>query len=124
VRITNNLASEPFARKRPIWVLTVLMSVVLLGVLAMLVYLNVANRWEARETRERIASLQAETDKVQRDRGSYEAVLRDPQYAEALEQTVFINSLIFRKGVSWTRLFDDLGRCCPTTCASCACVRR
>jgi Tfp pilus assembly protein PilN len=113
MRISNNLATEPFARKRPIWVLTAVMGALLLASLCVLVYLNIANRYEARDTRERIALLQAEAESVQRERARYESVLRDPQYAEALEQTVFINSLILRKGISWTRLFDDLGTVLP-----------
>lgn len=113
MRIANNLASEPFARKRPILVATGFLSVVLLASLGLLIYLNVANRWEARETRERIAVLQSELAEIQNQRAQYEAVLHDPRYAEALEQTVFVNLLILRKGVSWTRLFDDLGTVLP-----------
>lgn len=113
MRIHNNLASEPFARKRPVILLTWLLSVLLLASLGLLAYLNVANRWEARDTRERISALQASLADVQRERAGHQAVLRDPRYAESLEQTVFINSLILRKSVSWTRLFDDLSTVLP-----------
>ncbi|MCW5963401.1 MAG: hypothetical protein KIT83_05135 [Bryobacterales bacterium] len=113
MRVNTNLASEPFARKRPVLVLTGLLGVALLASFALLVYLNISNRWEARETRERIAVLQAELNDIQQQRARHEAVFRDPRYAESLEQTVFINSLITRKGVSWTRLFDDLATVLP-----------
>ncbi len=113
MRINTNLASEPFARKRPVLVVAGIFGLLLLVSFALLVYLNVSNRWEARETRARIASLQAELDDIQRRRAGHEAVFRDPRYAESLEQTVFINSLITRKGISWTRLFDDLGTVLP-----------
>jgi type IV pilus assembly protein PilN len=113
MRLPINLASQPFPRRRPILVVTGLLSLVLLASLGLLVYLNIANRWEARDTRERIAALQAELNALQQQRVGHEAVLRDPRYAEALEQTVFINSLITRKSVSWTRLFDDLATVLP-----------
>ncbi len=113
MRLPINLASQPFPRRRPILVLTGVLGLVLVATLALLVYLNIANRWEARETLERIAELQAELNTLQQQRAGHEAVLRDPRYAEALEQTVFINSLITRKGVSWTRLFDDLSTVLP-----------
>lgn len=113
MKLNINLASEPFARKRPILVATAVLSVLLLLSLMLLVYLNIANRWEARETREHIAILQKDLDKVQREQSAHQKVLTDPRYAEALEQTVFINSLLHRKGVSWTRLFDDLNTVLP-----------
>ena len=113
MRVSNNLASEPFARTRPIVVFSTLVGILLVGMFGFLVYLNVANRWEARETRARIASLDGELRTVARKQAEQDAILRDPRYAEALEQTVFINSLLRRKGISWTRLVDDLGTVLP-----------
>ena len=113
MRVSNNLASEPFARTRPVVVFSALLGVALLVSLGLLIYLNVANRWEARETRQRINELQTELAAIQKEQASQDAILRDPRYAEALEQTVFINSLLHRKGISWTRLLDDLGTVLP-----------
>lgn len=113
MRVTTNLASQPFARTRPVVVFTVLLGIALLGSLGLLIYLNIANRWEARETRQRIDELQAELTAIQREQAQQDTVLRDPRYAEALEQTVFINSLLRRKGISWTKLLDDLSTVLP-----------
>ncbi len=113
MRVTNNLASAPFARTRPIVVFASVLGALLVGLLGFLIYLNVANRWEARETRARIAELQAESASVARQQAVQDAILRDPRYSEVLEQTVFINSLLRRKAISWTRLFDDLGTVLP-----------
>ncbi|MCZ2155702.1 MAG: LapA family protein [Bryobacterales bacterium] len=113
MRITNNLASTPFARTRALVVFSALFGALLAAMLCFLVYLNVANRWEARETRARIAELQAESAAVARQQAAQDAISRDPRYAEALEETVFINSLLRRKGISWTRLFDDLETVLP-----------
>lgn len=113
MRVTNNLASEPFARTRPVVVFSVLVGGLLVGLLCFLIYLNVANRWEARETSARIAQLESEITAVAKQQATQDSILRDPRYAEALEQTVFINSLLHRKGISWTKLFDDLGTVLP-----------
>jgi Tfp pilus assembly protein PilN len=40
-------------------------------------------------------------------------VLRQPANAEVLERSVFINSLLYRKGISWTRLMADLEKTMP-----------
>ena len=37
-----------------------------------------------------------------------EADLRRPENAAVLDQVLFINSLLYRKGISWTRIFSDL----------------
>ncbi|MCC6265277.1 MAG: hypothetical protein IT169_17010 [Bryobacterales bacterium] len=113
MRITNNLATEPFAGTRPIVVFSTALGALLLVLLGFLIYLNVANRWEARETRARIAELEAEAASVAREQAAQDSILRDPRYSEVLEQTVFINSLLRRKGISWTRMFDDLGTVLP-----------
>jgi Tfp pilus assembly protein PilN len=36
-----------------------------------------------------------------------------PENSELLERSVFINALIYRKGVSWTRIFSDLEKTLP-----------
>ena len=113
MKVTNNLASEPFQRKRPIIVISAVVAALLVVSLGVLVYMNIANRWEARETSARIAELQQEITLIGQQRNTQQAVLRDPRYAEALEQTVFINTLLRRKGISWTRLFDDLSTVLP-----------
>ena len=39
--------------------------------------------------------------------------MRKPENALALDNSVFINSLLYRKGISWTRLFQDLEEVLP-----------
>ena len=47
------------------------------------------------------------------DRIRLESVLRQPENAEVLERNLFLNSLLYAKGISWTRLFDDLEKVMP-----------
>ncbi len=50
---------------------------------------------------------------MQRERSQIENVLRQPQNAEVLDRSVFLNDLLMRKGVSWTRIFSDLEKVTP-----------
>jgi hypothetical protein len=40
--------------------------------------------------------------------GRLEATLQQPSNAEALDYSIFLNGLLRRKGISWTRIFSDL----------------
>ena len=39
--------------------------------------------------------------------------LYQPQNAEVIERSVFLNKLLLRKGISWTRIFADLEKVLP-----------
>ena len=41
------------------------------------------------------------------------ALLRRPENAEVMERSLFLNSLIDRKAISWTKLFADLEKVMP-----------
>src|SRR4051812_50200633 len=42
------------------------------------------------------------------DQSKFDATLREPANAEVLERSVFLNTLLQRKSISWTRIFADL----------------
>ena len=44
-----------------------------------------------------------------------DAILHKPENASMLERTLFINDLIFHKGISWSQLLADLEKTIPTT---------
>jgi Tfp pilus assembly protein PilN len=113
IRIPINLASEPFRRDRPILVASGVTAVLLLGVLALLVTIILREREAASETRELLARLNQQLSAVNRDIAGLEGELRKPANAEVLEQSIFVNALLHRKGISWTRLFGDLERVFP-----------
>lgn len=113
MRIPINLASEPFRRDRPLVAGSVAVGVLLLGLLAMLISLAAGERARAAEARNAITKTDAELKKAARDRASMEAVLRQPQNAEVLDRSLFLNDLLARKGVSWTRIFADLESVTP-----------
>ena len=103
-----NLASEPFRRDRPLVAASAAVGVMLLGLLGMLIYLAASERERAAEAREAIARAEKQLTTMAQERARLEAVLRQPQNAEVLDRSLFLNGLLARKGVSWTRIFSDL----------------
>ncbi|HEY3458005.1 MAG TPA: hypothetical protein VGK64_25710, partial [Bryobacteraceae bacterium] len=46
--------------------------------------------------------------KLQREQTRFSAVLSKPQNADVFATSVFLNEVIARRGLSWTRVFKDL----------------
>jgi Tfp pilus assembly protein PilN len=108
MRIRVNLASEPFRRDRPLVAASIAVGLALTGLLAMLISLAILERGTAAETRQDIARLERQTQQMAREQGQLEATLRRPENAAVLNEVLFINSLLYRKGISWTKIFSDL----------------
>jgi Tfp pilus assembly protein PilN len=113
MRIALNLSSEPFRRDRPMVAASVAVGAALIGLLAMLISLVVLERGRAAETRQSIARSQNELRVLSQEQGRLEAVLTRPENAEVLDKVQFANSLLYRKGISWTKLFSDLESVMP-----------
>lgn len=112
-RIGVNLASEPFARTRPVIVGTAAASVLLVGLLILLITLSVLEKGQAAEASANIARLERQTRALNAEQTRLEGILRQPENAEVLERSLFLNNLLYAKGISWTRLFDDLEKVMP-----------
>jgi type IV pilus assembly protein PilN len=113
VRIPINLSSEPFRRDRPMLAASAITAALLLGVLIMLVTIIVRERDTARDSREMMARLESQLAAVNAEHAKVEAQLRQPANSAVMDRSVFINALLLRKGVSWTRLFSDLEKVFP-----------
>ena len=108
-----NLASDPFRRDRPMIVASATVGLLLTGLLAMLIYLAMGERDRAAEARQNMGHLQRQLQAISREEGRLQGVLRKPENAEVLDRSVFLNELLTRKGVSWTRIFEDLENVTP-----------
>jgi type IV pilus assembly protein PilN len=82
-------------------------------VLALLIWLSVAESGEMKATRESIDRLERQAATLSAEQAKLEAVLRLPENAEVLERSLFLNQLLQRKGISWTRIFSDLEKVMP-----------
>ena len=115
MKIAVNLASQPFRRDRPMLVGSALVAALLVATLGLLISIVLSERTQSAGIRRDIADLNRSIRSVSAQQASLDALLRKPENAEALERTVFLNQLLYRKGISWTKVFADLGRTLPAT---------
>jgi type IV pilus assembly protein PilN len=115
MRIPINLASQPFRRDRPMLVGSTAVAVLLVATLGVLISLNLIERAQVADVRLDVAGLNRSLKQVASQQADLDAVLRRPENAEVLERTVFLNELLYRKGISWTKIFSDLEHTLPPT---------
>jgi type IV pilus assembly protein PilN len=113
MRIPINLASQPFRRDRAVLVASGALGVLLIVLLVFLLSLNSLESGQVAETRKEIARLESQIRTVSAQQTRQDAVLRKPENAEVLERSLFLNALLYRKGISWTRIFEDLEKVVP-----------
>lgn len=108
-----NLASHPFRRERTGNAVCVAACVALLCSLLVLTSLTLSERGQAAQERRAIDAQTAEMRQLQRKESQFQSVLARPQNADVFAVSVFLNELIARRAVSWTRVFRDLGTVLP-----------
>ena len=113
MKIPINLASQPFRRDRAMLAGSIAVSLVLVGTLGALIALIVADRTLLADVRNDVNGLNRQIRTATVEQGRLDAVLRKPENAEVLERSVFLNALLYRKGISWTRIFADLEKTVP-----------
>ena len=113
LRVPINLASDPFRRDRPLLVGSAALAVVLSLLLIYQVVAIVSERHQAADIRIAIGRQNAQLSAIAAQQAKLNATLRRPENAEVLERSLFLNTLIQRKAISWTRIFDDLEKVMP-----------
>ena len=113
MRFDINLASQPYEDARAFYMRwgTALVVVILVtfGLLAFAVHEWLGARGHAariHDIRQQIANIEAQ-------RRDNEAILNRPENRTTRDRSQFINSLIARKGFSWTQVFSDLEKIMP-----------
>ena len=113
MKVPINLASQPFRRDRAMIVASAAVALALVFSLGVLVSLTISDRNQSADVRRDIARLNVMIREATRSQAEHDAVLRQPANAEVLERSVFLNTLLYRKGISWTRLLSDLEKVMP-----------
>jgi len=113
MRIPINLAREPFRRDRPMLIGSALVALVLLGSLGYLISLTTNENRQSQETRTALARVNTQVARVEREQAKLDASMRLPGNEIVLDRSVFINQLIKRKAISWTKIFADLEKVLP-----------
>lgn len=110
---TLNLATEPFRKERAQNAAYAGMCAVLLCSLAIFTAMVLHEREAAAGIRKQIDTEQAQLQVLQRQQAAFSNVLAKPQNADVFSTNVFLNELIARRSVSWTRVFEDLKTVVP-----------
>jgi type IV pilus assembly protein PilN len=113
MNIPLNLASEPFQKNRPILVASVALALILAVTLGLQINSIVSERSAASESRQENDRIERQLAGLNNEVARLEARLRQPENAAVFERSQFINLLLQRKGISWTRMFDDLEKVMP-----------
>jgi type IV pilus assembly protein PilN len=113
MRISINLAREPFRRDRPILIASAATGVLLLFSLAFLTSIALSERSAAQQTQAELNGVSAQLAKIRGEQAKLDAQMRLPENEIVLDRSILINSLIRRKAISWTKIFDDLGAVVP-----------
>ena len=113
MRIPVNLASEPFRRDRAVFVGYVAACAVLAVALVVMTVMILSARSRAADTRAAVERLQKQLETLTQEQAKLDGTLRRPENAEVLERSVLLNTLISRKGISWTKIFSDLEKVMP-----------
>jgi type IV pilus assembly protein PilN len=113
MKIPINLASQPFRRDRAMIAASICVIAMLVATLGALIALALQDRAQLADVRREVGALSRQVRGIQGQKQQYDAILRMPQNAEVLERSVFLNTLLLRKGISWTRIFADLENVVP-----------
>jgi Tfp pilus assembly protein PilN len=115
MKIPINLASEPFRRDRGMLAASVAVGILLAASLALLITLANADNAQLADVRKDVTQLRAQIAAATKQQTEFEAIIRKPDNASVLETSVFLNTLLSRKGISWTRILADLEKTMPPT---------
>ena len=109
-----NLASQPFQRERAQNAMYAALSAALFCSLIVLVILVLGERSGAANIRRAIEAERTQLAELQRRQAQFSAVLGRPENADVFSTSVFLNELIARRSVSWTKVFKDLETVLPS----------
>jgi Tfp pilus assembly protein PilN len=109
-----NVASQPFRNERAQSTGALAACTLLLISLFTLGVLILHSRAQVADLRLRIAGDSQRLQSLSARQSRFGAVLSKPENTEAFSNSVFLNQLIARRGLSWSRIFRDLEVVLPT----------
>jgi len=113
MKITVNLATRPFADQGPtIKRLRISMAAFAVVSIGLGVGLHLLHA-KAQIARSRIQALENQITKVNQERQGYQAMMRQPDNAQVLQQANNLNALFDQKAFSWTLAMEDLETVLP-----------
>lgn len=113
MKITLNLASQPYVDLRSVLRRVRLLMLALIVLAVPLFFLLRSEQKKAQFANDRIHSMQNKVQAFETRQQNYEALMRRPQNAIVLRKADYLNSLFRRKAFSWTATMTDLETVLP-----------
>jgi type IV pilus assembly protein PilN len=113
MRITLNLATQPYIDLRSILVRLRVIAAILAVVSVPLWLLQRSEQHKAQVATAHVQAMENNVQRLEQQQRSYRALMQQPQNAAVLEQSEFLNSLFRRKAFSWTATMTDLETVLP-----------
>ncbi|HLA40934.1 MAG TPA: PilN domain-containing protein, partial [Candidatus Glassbacteria bacterium] len=113
MRVPINLSSNPYENLRPLYAAVGAAAVALLALASLVIWQDWQTRGETRTLTGQIRQINDDLEKLQGEQQRLEQGLRTPEVQRIREHSAFLNSLISRKGLSWTQIFMDLEKILP-----------
>lgn len=113
MRVSVNVANEPFQNDRPLIAATVALAAILSVALLVQGFLIWNEHQQVSELRAEVERLESRSRKLAQEESALRAQLQRAENAAVFEQSIFLNSLILPKSIAWTRMFADLEQVMP-----------
>jgi type IV pilus assembly protein PilN len=113
MRLDINLASQPYEDARQFWMRWGTGLAVLSIITLALVATTISNGLAARRDHADMTDLKAKIAQRDRTRQQAEDFLNRPQNRSTRDQSQYLNELIERKALSWTRVLEDMEKVMP-----------
>jgi type IV pilus assembly protein PilN len=113
LRAQINLSSEPFRKDRVFLVASAAVAAGLAALLIVLVSVAINDRHQMKASLSALEKANRELASIEMQQNRLSRDLLKAGNADVLERSQFINLLLYRKGISWTRLFADLETVVP-----------
>jgi type IV pilus assembly protein PilN len=114
MKITLNLASQPYVDLRMVLKRLRMVMLVLVLIAIPLLFLLKAEHKKAESATARVNQMRNNVRNLERQQQSYEALMREPQNAAVLTQAGYLNNLFRQKAFSWTATMTDLETVLPS----------
>lgn len=113
MKITVNLASQPYVELRPVYRRLRTWMIILALTGGALWFLYHSERGRAEAATARVAMVQNRVQELESQEERYKVLMAEPKDAAILQQSDFLNELFRRKAFSWTATMEDLENVLP-----------
>jgi type IV pilus assembly protein PilN len=113
MRVTLNLASQPYVELRPLYQRLRVVALLLLVMAGAMWWVLRIEQQKASVVHARATSIESAITHTRNERQQAESSMRQPQNAAVLAQAQFLNNLFLHKSFSWTAVMMDLEQVLP-----------